>query len=196
MRPARAVGYSVAGIIVVTAVVILVTHRLGVHNHGSMAATISSAPRTTAAAPYPTAIASETVSTAASKSLINQVTDFLEAYYLIKPDDTAASRQARMAPLVSAGFLEHLDLGLASGTAADRARQGKITVQAKVMTDQFVAEPLTGDSSELTVTVPVTITDTTSNNSAQSFEVITTSTWKQQDTSWSILAFSEGGDTG
>ena len=198
MRPStRAFGNAVAGIIVVVAIIVLVMHAIGTHHTGSKAATIPTPSHSSPSAPSsettkkPSATASPT-SHVLDSQLTAQVNDFLEAYYLIKPDDTEATRRSRLAPLVPAPFLANLDLNLASGTAADQARiENKLTIQAQVMSDQLIAEPIGGAQPTMTVTVPVIlVTSNPDGTTVQSFEVATTSKWQYQTDKWVILSFS------
>lgn len=196
MRPARLVGNLVAGVVVVIAVVILVVHALGTHHTEKAAVASSSSPvqtdtnASTTEQPSGTVPSRSSSGLASAAQLPDQVRTLLEAYYLIKPDDTTAVRRNRLAPLVPAPFLASLDLEVNDGTTADEARiHDRLTIQAQVMEDQLIAEPADGNDSLMTVTVPVTIVTTKPDGTVvQTFEVASTSKWQYRAGKWTILA--------
>jgi hypothetical protein len=131
----------------------------------------------------------------AAADLEERVSGFLQSYYLIKPEDTAASRRSRVAPYVLPGLLKDLDVGLSSGTTADQARiRQRLTQRGTPTPSKLEAGKASGEKDVRVVSVPVVITLTRPDGQQVSKYVLNVSSrWQFKNDSWDLISFDKGG---
>lgn len=198
---AARLGYAAAGIVVIVAGIVAVLGRPS-KAHPVPAATNPSAHSQPQKTKPATVTSGKRTSRAQKpkilKSAATTAIRFMEAYYLILPKDTVATRRRRIAPYVPAQGLRQLDLGLGAGTAANRARiKEQLTQKGKVKTSTIIVRLVTDQKNTVAAAVPVTVSVTYPNGKVVNrFTIQTDSRWTYRKGQWLLASFDEGGDSG
>jgi len=208
---AARLGFAVAGIIVVIAGIVIA---LGRHSKpNAVPAAPPAAHSQTIKRPQPTTTVAVSKhgkhnpptqqrpihpESETAKAAAKAAESFVEAYYLILPKDTAASRRRRVALFVPVRNLDQLDLSLGGGTAANRARiRERLTQKGRADLSGVIVKPVSDQKHTVAAAVPVIISVTRPNGkTVNSFTLQTVSRWSYQHGQWLLESFDEGGDTG
>jgi hypothetical protein len=132
--------------------------------------------------------------------ITQQVRGFLDAYYLLTPEDTEQSRLQRIRPYIPGSVPPGVSIGLSEGSELDQYRRSaKLTVKGQVKDDKINVEPAAipqGDTTDdviVSATVLVTVTDAEERIVNQG-EQATVSRWANRSGSWVVVKFQAGGD--
>jgi hypothetical protein len=125
--------------------------------------------------------------------LREKVLEFIQACYLIKPSDTEAIRRERVGRLAPSAVLKTLDLGLSTGTPADKARiHLRLTQRGIPVEPKMEVTPATDEPIDKFVKVPVTIVVKREDGTEVSRHTVhTVAWWEYTNERWTIQSFNE-----
>jgi hypothetical protein len=208
---ARQLGSTVVIAFFVVMIVILVMHAPGKHRTSSVTVTPSPSPTvkpsgssaTSSLAPPRSSSGSSPSPTSVAQpdQLHQEVTNFMQSFYLLEPSDTIALRRTRMLalrPPLPAGLLDQLDLNVYTTSLLDQERVSEKLTQ-KGIVQSIQVQPLPGHPDARNVITQIAKTDfyPEGSQAGDPQVILNASVWQvNPDGSWTCTYFAEPGDAG
>lgn len=154
----------------------------------------TAAPTTTSASVPPTTQTASTDGCKTATDFDTRARCFIAAWYLLTPEDSTASRQARIQPYASTGFLktEASNIEVSSTSNADKSRiTGKVTLSGQAMGE--IPSGPDGENSSFTRAIAVVqLSKSRGSGSPEAYlTVYTEMLWSHADGIWRVESITD-----